>query len=141
LEVKCILVPIDWSEPSQRAFDIAASLAHEHKARLIVLYVIPLASVMYGPPTANYTEHMHDELCRMRPADPQIPVQHMIAEGDPASIIQKVARENQCDLIVMGTHGRTALPHVLMGSVAEEVVRKAPCLVLTVKTGVVLHEV
>jgi universal stress protein A len=134
-----ILVPVDWSEPSIRAFEIGASLAHEYNAQLIVLYVVPLPSVMYGPPPENYYEHMREELCRLRPADPQTRVQHLVAEGDPAAVILEEAREKQCDLIVMGTHGRTALPRVLMGSVAEEVVRNAPCLVLVAKTEVPLE--
>jgi universal stress protein A len=79
---------------------------------------------------------MQEELCRLTPADPQTRVQPLVAEGNPAAVILQVAREKKCDLIVMGTHGRTALSRVLMGSVAEEVVRKAPCLVLTVKTEV-----
>ncbi len=68
----------------------------------------------------------------MKPSDPETRVQHILAEGNPATAILSAARETNCDLIVMGTHGRTALNRLLMGSVAEEVVRKAPCLVLTV---------
>jgi len=134
--IRRILVPVDWSEPSIRAFEVADSLAHERGAELLVLYVVPVATVMYGPAPESYCEHVRDELCRIRPAHPQTPVQHLIAEGDPAAAILRVAREKECDLIVMGTHGRTALPHVLMGSVAEQVVRKAPCLVLTVKADI-----
>ncbi len=57
----------------------------------------------------------------------------MCVDGDPAREILRVAAENECDLIVMGTHGRTGLERVLMGSVAEAVSRKAPCPVLTAK--------
>jgi nucleotide-binding universal stress UspA family protein len=80
-------------------------------------------------------EHLRDELCRIRPSDRETRVQHLLAEGDPATAILRAARDNHCDLIVMGTHGRTGLRRLLMGSVAEQVVRKAPCLVLTVKAG------
>jgi nucleotide-binding universal stress UspA family protein len=59
-----------------------------------------------------------------------------MAEGDPAGAILRAARENQCDLIVMGTHGRAGLNRFLRGSVAEEVVRKAPCPVMTVNAEV-----
>jgi universal stress protein A len=56
-----------------------------------------------------------------------------VAEGDPAEMILRVAEEVHADLIVMGTHGRTGLSRLLMGSVAEQVVRRAPCPVLTMK--------
>jgi nucleotide-binding universal stress UspA family protein len=59
-----------------------------------------------------------------------------VLDGDPAQVIVQFARERGCSLIVMGTHGRTGLERLLMGSVAEQVVRKAPCPVLTVKTPV-----
>jgi nucleotide-binding universal stress UspA family protein len=61
-------------------------------------------------------------------------VEHWIFQGDPATEILAAAEKIKCDLIVMGTHGRTGLGRLLMGSVAEQVVRKAPCPVLTVKT-------
>ena len=61
-----------------------------------------------------------------------VPVERRLAEGDPADVILHFARQTPADLVVMGTHGRTGLGRVLMGSVAEQVVRKAPCPVLTV---------
>ena len=103
---------------------------------MIVLHVVPLPAVMYGPPPESYLKHMREELRRMKPSDPKTRVQHLLVEGNPATAILRAARENKCDLIVMGTHGRTGLNRLLMGSVAEEVVRKAPCLVLTVKAEV-----
>jgi nucleotide-binding universal stress UspA family protein len=60
-------------------------------------------------------------------------MEYKLAKGDPASPIIKVAEEMACDLIVLGTHGRTGLGRVLMGSVAEHVMRSAPCPVLVVK--------
>jgi nucleotide-binding universal stress UspA family protein len=136
LPIRRILVPVDWSEPSNCAFQLAASLAREHDAQLFVLYVVPVATVMYGPPSESYLEHMREELGRIKPGDPKTQVQHLLVEGDPATMILRSAKENNCDLIVMGTHGRTGLNRLLMGSVAEEVVRKAPCLVVTVKSPV-----
>ena len=70
----------------------------------------------------------------MQAPDAQIVVEHRLEEGNPVAEILRVARETHCDLIVMGTHGRTGLAHLLMGSVAEQVVRKAGCHVLVVKT-------
>jgi len=128
------MVPIDWSEPSIRAFQLAASLAQERDAQLVVLYVVPLPTVMYGPPPESYLGHLQKELLRIHPPDPKTRIQHLLSEGDPARAILQAARDNKCDLIVMGTHGRTGVNRLLMGSVAEEVARKAPCPVMTVKT-------
>jgi nucleotide-binding universal stress UspA family protein len=72
----------------------------------------------------------------VQPSDPAVKIEHRLAEGDPAREILRVARETGCDLIVMGTHGWTGLGRLLMGSVAEQVVRKATCPVLTVKTPI-----
>ncbi|HUE17897.1 MAG TPA: universal stress protein, partial [Planctomycetaceae bacterium] len=129
-----ILVPIDWEERSNRAFQLASSLARENDAELVVLFAVPLAAVMYGPPPASYLDHLLEELHGIRPSDPKTRVQYRLVEGNAAAAILRAAKELHCDLIVMGTHGRTGLSRLLMGSVAEEVVRKAPCLVLTVKS-------
>jgi universal stress protein A len=136
LPMRHILVPMDWSAASGRAFQVAASLASDHDGQLLLLYVVPLPAVMYGPPPESYLSHMHEELCRMKPSDPKVRCRYVVVEGDPAAAILGAAREGNCDLIVMGTHGRTGLNRLLMGSVAEEVVRKAPCPVLTVKAEV-----
>jgi nucleotide-binding universal stress UspA family protein len=133
LPIRRILVPIDWSKPSLRAFDLAATLAQKHDTQLVVLYVVPLPTVMYGPPPESYLEHLREELLRLGPTDPDTRIQHLLSEGDPARAILQAVRDNQCDMIVMGTHGRTGVRRLLMGSVAEEVVRKAPCPVITVK--------
>jgi nucleotide-binding universal stress UspA family protein len=135
LPIRRVLAPIDWSEPSNRAFQLAASLALAHDAELVVLYVVPVPTVMYGPPPESYLEHMREELSRVKPTNPNTRVQHLMVEGDPATEILRTANEENCDLIAMGTHGRTGLRSLLMGSVAEEVVRKARCLVLTVSTN------
>jgi nucleotide-binding universal stress UspA family protein len=129
-----ILVAIDWSELSNRAFQVAASLARKHDAELLVLYVVPLPAVMYGPPPEDYLNHLLEELRHIKPSYPKARVRYLLAEGDPATAILGAARESKCGLIVMGTHGRTGLNRLLMGSVAERVVRKAPCPVLTVKS-------
>ncbi len=88
------------------------------------------------PPPASPEEHqaLRERLQQIKPRTPDIPVEHLLAEGSPATAILQIAQERQCDLIVMGTHGRTGLTRVVMGSVAEQVVRNATCPVLTVKT-------
>jgi nucleotide-binding universal stress UspA family protein len=133
LRIRRILVPVTWSEPSNSAFQVAASLACQHDAELVALCVVPRATMMYGPAPESYLEHLRDDLRRLKPSDLKTRVCHLLVEGDPATAIVEAAGENECDLIVMGTHGRTGLHRLLAGSVAEEVVRKAPCPVLTVK--------
>ena len=136
LPINRILVPIDWAELSNRAFQLAASLARDHNAELVVLNVVPLPVEMYGPPGECYLDHLLVELRRTKPSDPNTRVQYLLAEGKPAPEILRVATEAKCDLIVMGTHGRTGLNRFIMGSVAEEVLRLARCLVLTVTCNV-----
>jgi nucleotide-binding universal stress UspA family protein len=135
LPLRRILVPIDWSEPSDRAFRLAASLARDHAARLLLLHVVPLPAVMYGPPPESYLGHVLEGLSRLKPADPKVRTEYSVGEGDPAAVILDTARGGSCDLIVMGTHGRTGLNRLVLGSVAERVVRKAPCPVLTVRAN------
>jgi nucleotide-binding universal stress UspA family protein len=76
---------------------------------------------------------LRGRLAQVRPADSTVKCQHRLLEGDPADEILKVAGVENVDMIVMGTHGATGLTRLLMGSVAENVLRKAPCPVLTVR--------
>jgi nucleotide-binding universal stress UspA family protein len=136
LTIRTILHPTDFSERSEHAFHLACSLARDHGARVVLLHVvsIPVAAyegVVLPPPIEEATEDAKRRLSQMEPAG--IPVEHRVAEGDAAEMILRVAEEVHADLIVMGTHGRTGLGRLLMGSVAEQVVRKAPCPVLTMK--------
>jgi nucleotide-binding universal stress UspA family protein len=138
--VQTILHPTDFSERSDYAFRYACLLAHELGARLVILHVIqPPAAIMYGemtayaPPAEPREDELHEKLRALTADDPLVPVDHFLEEGDPATVILRVAQTTPCDLVVMGTHGRTGLGRLLMGSVAEEVVRKASCPVLTLK--------
>jgi nucleotide-binding universal stress UspA family protein len=136
LAIRTILHPTDFSDYSDYAFRLACSLAGDHGARLIVLHVaepMPVAGQEVLIPAFDL-EPLRERLQRLRPEDPKTPVEHRLVEGDAASEILRIAQETKCDLIVMGTHGRTGLGRLLMGSVAEQVVRKASCPVLTVKT-------
>ena len=87
---------------------------------------------MYVPIEENRDE-LRKSLVQIVPTDHAVPFEHMLLVGDPAQAISETAEKEGCDLIVMGTHGRTGLTRLLMGSVAEAVVRKAKCPVLTVK--------
>ena len=77
--------------------------------------------------------YWRSQLEQIRPTNPRIPVTHVFLEGDPATEIARYAADANIDLIVMGTHGRTGLERMLLGSVAEQTLRGAPCSVLVVK--------
>jgi nucleotide-binding universal stress UspA family protein len=140
LTIRTILHPTDFSAPSAYAFQMACALARDYHARLIVLHVEPPPVSTLGgfpavpPLPVEYDrENLQKQLRRLQPADSAVRVEHCLVAGEPVAEILRVAREESCDLIVMGTHGRTGLRRLLMGSVAEHVVREAPCLVLTLK--------
>jgi nucleotide-binding universal stress UspA family protein len=141
--IKVILHPTDFSPRSGQALQLACVLARDAGARLIVLHVLERPLIVYSgvalappapPPSEEERRQRREQLRQVRPPDPAVAVEYRLEEGDPATAIVQVAQEAGCDLIVMGTHGRTGLARLLMGSVAEKVVREAPCLVLTVKT-------
>ena len=139
LPIRTILHPTDFSEYSGYAFRLACALARDYGARLVVLHVAAPPVVVYGegvlpPAPEDYQERLRGQLQQVVSPDPKVPVEHRLVEGDAVTEILRLAEETKCDLIVMGTHGRTGLGRLLMGSVAEQVVRKAPCPVLTVKT-------
>jgi nucleotide-binding universal stress UspA family protein len=138
LALRSILHPTDFSEHSDYAFRLACSLARDYKARLVLVHVTPtvvvsgtLAAMPPRPPDAR--KALEEQLTNLRSPDPSLGVEHHLKAGDPAAEILRLAQEARVDLIVMGMHGRTGLGRLLMGSVAEQVVRKAPCPVLTVK--------
>jgi nucleotide-binding universal stress UspA family protein len=130
LHIQTILHPSDFSRCSNSALRLACSLARDQVAHLIVLHVVPSA---LAAEKKGFGEELGDELSQMAVPDQQVQIERRLEEGDPVTQILRVARESSCDLIVMGTHGRTGLGRLLMGSVAEQVMRKAPCPVLTVK--------
>lgn len=136
LAIRAILHPTDFSDNSGQAFRLACSLARDHGARLIVVHVIPEPRVPLGgimtPPAAEDYPEVKKQLEEIR-ADPKIRLDRRLAVGDPATEICSLARNTKSKLIVMGTHGRKGLNRFLMGSVAEQVVRKADCPVLTVR--------
>jgi nucleotide-binding universal stress UspA family protein len=138
LSIRSILHPTDFSQHSEAAFGLACSLAPDYNARLLVVYVkhpeVVIGEMYTLPPEpAEVWVALREQLSRLRPPDSTIQVEHRLEEGDPAMEILRIAQEDKCDLVVMGTHGRTGVGRLLMGSVAEQVVRKAPCPVLTVK--------
>lgn len=135
--VSTILHPTDFSKNSDDAFRLACALARDYGAKLILLHVRPRivpGGVMTSPAESQeLEEEMRRKLNAIRPDDPTIAVQHYVLVGSEADEIARLAHEKACDLIVMGTHGRTGLGRLLMGSVAEKVLRKATCPVVTLK--------
>ena len=138
--IKKILVPTDFSAPSRRAMDYAAVLAKESGAEILLLHVIE--SLPYSVTDTLHVidhrralektagallENLRDEL-----GEKELAVKSRLASGAAYGEILKAARREKTDLIVMGTHGRTGMSHLLLGSVAEKVVRLAACPVLTV---------
>ncbi len=140
LPIRTILHPTDFSRYSEYAFQLACSLARDHGAQLLVLHVVPPPQmVVYdGMPVSQpaptlYREGAEERLRQIKPVDPKVKIEHRLEEGPAAPEILRVAEETKADLIIMGTHGWTGLARLLMGSIAEKVVRKAPCPVLTLK--------
>jgi len=141
-----ILFPYDFSELSLHGLRYARSFAEAYGAKLHVLHVVDEAcqywmamgpnSVPVGPPPeeliAASTREM-EKFVEQRLADASCPVSMKVQMGRPFLEIIRYAREHEIDLIVLGTHGHSGLKHALMGSVAERVVRKSPCPVLTIR--------
>jgi universal stress protein A len=137
------LVPLDFSGYSTQALDYAMELAHKLQARLTLLHVIQALS-MGGDdidvtlPYA-YMQELDAELTRClesylaRVTAAGLTGDMVLAQGSPYHEIVETAKARQVDLIIMGTHGRTGLRHVLMGSVAEKVVQLASCPVLVTR--------
>jgi nucleotide-binding universal stress UspA family protein len=146
-----ILCPVDFSETSEKAMQDAAELARTLSARLTLLHVyqLPGYTLPEGPAfarpevLARHAVEVNEELSKLKERiarEARIAVDAAAVLGDPAPEILRFARDRRQDLIVMGTHGRTGLPHALIGSVAERVIRKAPCPVLTVRPAESLED-
>jgi nucleotide-binding universal stress UspA family protein len=137
-----ILHPTDYSDHSAYAFKVALSLAEQHGATLYVAHIVESLGpelVSFGEVTTErqpqgHVRHIWEELLQVKaPPGSPVVVKHILGEGDPAAEVAEIARKYNCDLIVISTHGRTGLERLLMGSIAEKIVRLAPCAILTVK--------
>ena len=130
-QMHTILFTTDFSDSFKSALPLAYSLARDHGARLNVLHVLPagtyeivnLAQLGQGESAQQFEDSIRHDLRRIQPPDDRVAMEYKLAKGDPAASIIKVAEKTACDLIVLGTHGRTGLKRVLMGSVAEHVMR------------------
>ncbi len=135
--IRTILYATDFSEAAEQAYPFACSLARDLGALLIVMHVYPppldRSEVVARRQDNGYEEDLWRLLRRYQAPEVTAGVRHFLEEGDAAERILHVARETATDLIIMGTHGRSGLSRLLMGSVAEQVLRKASCPVLTLK--------
>ncbi len=138
MDVNRILFPTDFSHCGDAALAFATALARDTKATLVIVHVEEPA-VAYGGGEMYYgipepaTADLKAMLKEVKPTVDSVPFEHHLITGDPAGAIVRFAETEAIDLIVLGTHGRTGLMRMLMGSVAESIVRRAPCPVLTFK--------
>jgi nucleotide-binding universal stress UspA family protein len=141
IEIKKILLPVDFSKGSELAARFAVSLALEYKAKLHVLHVyapLPQYDYLAKDYVQDRKKKLEEALANVVPAEDKakIEVEEILTEGKPVhhTIVEK-AKQFGDDVIVIATHGRTGLAHVFLGSVAEHVVRHADCPVLVVRGG------
>jgi nucleotide-binding universal stress UspA family protein len=144
IQVERILVPLDFSRHADSILEWAAHLAEEHDSTLLLLhaYHLPVEFQQlegaYLPQDFWASVKSEAEQNLGRYAEPLrakgLTVEVIVREGYPATVIEEEAVELQADLIVIGTHGLSGLKHLLLGSIAERVVQKSHCPVLTVKT-------
>jgi nucleotide-binding universal stress UspA family protein len=144
MEFHHILAPTDFSEFSKQALKSALDLAQTFGAKLLLLHVVepppyPIEGLVPSQLGANLLDDLErqasNELAALLPEAQglQVDVARRVSVGIPYRKIVEVAGEEKIDLIVMTTHGRTGITHMVMGSVAERVVRTAPCPVLTIR--------
>lgn len=129
--LQSILVPVDGSPASIAALDHAVALASDYNARIEVLHIVPIDDPLTQQARAEIEAAMDSAFERANQSLGDR-ITKLTKVGDPLQVIVQQAR-GDVDLIVMGTHGRIGRIHELLGSVAEGVIRNAPCPVLTVR--------
>jgi nucleotide-binding universal stress UspA family protein len=146
IHLKTILHPTDFSEDSRYALEVACAIARDQAAHVVLLHVLPRPALIgrdaqvpafKDAHTAEdlqaYREEVMGRLERMRDEAAYADVQPLLREGDAVEVILRAAEETPCDLIVLGSHGKSRMYQLMMGSVATGVARRAPCPVVTVK--------
>jgi universal stress protein A len=136
LQVRGILQPTDFSDVANHAFRFACGLAQRYQAPLVVLHVSTGLAAFKGENLsaerpAQYLEKVWAQLETYQ--WPGVEIHRSIEEGDPVEQILRASQTFPCDLIVMGSHGRSGVKRLLLGSVAEQIIRRATCPVLIVK--------
>ncbi len=143
INIKNILCPVDYSVYSEKALQYAIEFAGKYGAKLFLIHVLDIRVYDINDPDlynvnivdAETISKLKERLlkCVTEDTKGRVSVEAIVLQGVPFAEIIKASKEYDIDLIVLGTHGRTGLSHAIMGSVAEKVVRKAPCPVLTVR--------
>lgn len=138
MKIKTILFPTDFSTCSDAGLEYATALARDTGALLLIVHVEE-HPVAYGVGEMYYGAFEPDRkrlqamLDKVIPSDPKVKYEHHLLTGEPADAIATYAKERDADLIVMSTHGRGGVMRILMGSVAESLIRQAQCPVLTLR--------
>ena len=145
MQLNAIVVPVDFSDSSPPAIAAAVDWAQTTGAKLVLVHVIDMVYYDYGwlyegvpvpkDILSRNEDRVRDKMLALVPADvrEKLRVESMVVHAQPWEGILQAVKDAHADLIVMGTHGRRGLTHMFLGSVAEKVVRLAPCPVLTVK--------
>ncbi|KHE93798.1 MAG: universal stress protein [Candidatus Scalindua rubra] len=142
ITIKKILCPIDHSDCSKEALKYAVSFAMKEEAKLLLLHIIDIRTfneefdtISKQIPDEATFEQLRVKLldCIPEAIRDDMDVEGIVVQGIPFAEIISTAKEKEVDMIVIGSHGRTGISHMMLGSVSEKVVRKAPCPVLTVR--------
>lgn len=144
LKISKILVPVDFSEYSKMALDYSIEFGKKFNSELILIYVIEpivypsdfgLGQIPINQVDFEIQSKAEEELNKLieEKVPPEIKATYVVRTGKPFLEIINTAKEYDCDLIIIATHGHTGIEHILFGSTAEKVVRKSPIPVLTVR--------
>jgi nucleotide-binding universal stress UspA family protein len=139
---KKILIATDGSKRTQNAVQTGLEIARVHKSKVYAVYVVDTVTFTSVPMDVTWEnmyqllkEEGEEAVGRVKAeASPGVEVETHVLEGNPALEITKFAKDNDCDLIVVGTLGKSGIDRILLGSVAEKVVRIAPCPVLVIRS-------
>lgn len=137
--IRTILHPTDFSASSEAALVHACALAKDYGGEVVLLHVweplIVMGGEQYPQVPPNDVEETMARLDVLPVPEPSVKVSRKVVVGEPAEEIVREAKQRPCDMIVMGTHGHSGVTRVLLGSVAEGVLRHATCPVLTVRSA------
>jgi nucleotide-binding universal stress UspA family protein len=144
IDIKRIIVPIDFSEYSKKALRYAVEFARRFHAEIVLVYVVEplvypadfsIGQIAVPSMEQDFLQHGKEQLAHLVEtvvAD-AVAARSIVRSGKPFVEIIRLAREEEADLIIIATHGHTGIEHALFGSTAEKVVRKAPCPVLSIR--------
>jgi nucleotide-binding universal stress UspA family protein len=131
--IKRILAPTDFSELSAKGVRYASQLTKELGSELVIMNIVPLDESNFASKREIDQHKLElDEFLLARDLNPNLNIRKLVEPGVPSGAIISFAERENCDLIVMSSHGRSGLSRVLVGSVTEQILRKSPCPVLVV---------